>query len=131
MIWLDSFDLGLLGALCCVIGVGYLFREKRTVCFVVVGILFCVGFGSGILLSMGPPRSLFDTVRRHTGTPREEFYQGVREGGRLSQLVAPYVILSTAGLALMGVIGYKRGRNIAEQGAGADRGPRPVSSMNK
>jgi hypothetical protein len=115
MIWMNSFDLGFLGLLCCLIGAGFLFRNRTPVRFAVVGILFCVCFGSAMLLSMGPPRSLFDTARPHAGEPREEFYQGVREGSEHSQLLAPYLMLSSVGLALMAAVGQGRGRKIAEQ----------------
>lgn len=118
---MDTVDLAFLGLICCVIAVGFLFRERRIVRLAVVIILACIGCGSASLLSMGPPRSLFDPDRLHTGEPREEFHQGVREAAKHSQLLAPYVMISTVGLALMGIVGQRRVQTGAEPDSAGNR----------
>lgn len=121
MIGMDTADFAFLGLICCVVAIGLLFRERRIVRLAVVIFLACVGCGSALLLSMGPPRSLFDPDRPHTGEPREEFHQGVREATKHSQLLAPYVMISTVGLVLMAIVGQRRVRAGSEPASGGNR----------
>lgn len=118
---MDAFDFAALGGICCLIAAGFLFRHLRFVRLSVVFILFCVGFGSALDLSLGLPRSLFNQGPPHTTEPSEEFFEGLRVGGRFGQVHAPYLMLSTVGLTLLAVVSEKRKRSNPGPTGGGNR----------
>lgn len=104
---MDVFDIAVLGMICCLIGVGFLFRNLSGVRLAVLIILFGINFGCGVILFSGPPRSLFDPAHRHTEEPRQEFLQGVAQGSRAAALLSPYIMVSSVGLLLVGLMGHR------------------------
>jgi hypothetical protein len=107
---MDTLDIILLGVLSCLIGAGFLFRQRRIVRLVVVFILFCVSFGSIFSLATFGPRLAISQHERQGGHPSEEFVRGVSSATKTAGLFYPYVLLSTVGLALIAVSNQKRGR---------------------
>ena len=110
---MDTLDIILLGALCCLIGTGFLFRQKRIVRLVVVFILFCISFGSVMSLSTFGPRLAVSQHEQQDGQSSKDFVEGVSSTAKIGSHYYPYVLLSTIGLALMAVLSQKKGRDDA------------------
>ena len=108
---MDTLDIILLGVLCCLIGVGFLFRQRKVVRLLVVFILFCISFGSVMSLASFGPRLSISQHERQGGQSSKDFVEGVSFATKIAGLHYPYILLSTVGLALMAVLGQKKGRD--------------------
>lgn len=108
---MDTFDIILLGVLCCFICAGFLFRQLRIVQLFVVFILFCISFGSVMSLSTFGPRMAVSQYERQGGQASKDFLEGVSSAAKIAGHYYPYVLLSTAGLALMALLSRKKGRD--------------------
>jgi hypothetical protein len=64
-------------------------------------------------LSTFGPRLAVRQHEREAGASSKDFVEGVASVSKIDGLYFPYVLLSTVGLALLAVVGQKRGRDDA------------------
>jgi hypothetical protein len=105
---MNTLDIVLLGGLCCLIAVGFLFRQHRAVRLLVIAILFCISFGSIMTLSTFGGRLAVAQHERTDGQASKEFVEGVVSVVKIDGMYFPYVLLSTVGLGLLAITSQKR-----------------------
>ena len=89
---MDVFDITLLGALCCLIGVAVLFRHRRALQVgVVIFLLLTICF-SVLSLNAFAPRLAASLHEREGGKWSEAFRDGVVSVTHVSRLYHPYRI---------------------------------------
>ena len=105
---MHALDITLFVFLCCVIGCGVLFRERRWVRILSALILLLTTCVSVFSLSAFSPRLAFSLHEREGGRWSEDFRDGVLLSARVSRPYYPYIMISAVGLALVAVISQRR-----------------------